>query len=173
MEKSLSTFLKQFSGVLSTSPSCSFTKFECQVIETQIFNDLNQKNKYTALDLPDNKNLILSKRNLGLVKQSFSKISSLNNFTIKSNTNTPCVSFNNTDFDLVIFEFGNLPIVKNNKNNKVLFLINYPSRRLYFLGFIKNEDIDFSNPEIVDSLNGVGQNFLLKKIDNINYFIND
>jgi hypothetical protein len=173
MEKYLSTFLRNYSGLLNSLPQCLYTKFECQNIEKSIFSDLNQKNKYVALDLPDNKNLVLSKRNFALVLNSLVKIESLKKFSIKTINNIHLLVAKKTTFDLIIFEFGNLPIIKNNNNDKALFLVNYPSQKVFFCGFIDHQKIDFNDSQYVEALNGVGQNYLLKKIEGLNYFIND
>lgn len=173
MRKYLSIFLSNYSSLLENLPQCTFSKYECQLIEEDIFVELSHKNKYTALDIPDNKNLILQKVKFSLVYSSFSKIVHLGKMNYRDINNIPSIISNKSTFEIVIFEFGQLPIVKNNKINKALFLVNYPSRKVYFFGFIDLQKIDFGNLEISEPINGMAQNYLLKKIDGLNFFIND
>lgn len=120
---------------------CEIHGFEIKKIEQQLAESLNKKNIYEALDIPDFKNVKDSKLLPKIIEISLKKLGLFKEFKIEKYF----LNIDNEKYKIVAFSSGDLPIIKYNNENLVLFMYQPGFKKIYYCGKLLKENISRSN----------------------------
>ena len=173
MNDNFRLFIKNFVPFIKNFKSCSILWQELNLIDQRIADQLNEKNRYTALDKPDVKIYMHRIRNYEIVKLFLQKMKIFDEYECYVKEANLYLDTNNKKYLVIVFEYGNLPVIPNNLDEGILFLVNKQNHRVYYCGILDSNKIDFKNTDMVGSVSGVKKQYLLNQIEDVLTFAYD
>lgn len=113
---------------------CDIYGYELKKFNQELAESINQKNIYTALDLPDFKDIKDVKLEASIIQHSCKKLKIGSQVTLLKGKSVKTLNIDGTDYQLILFPTGTIPEV-NLKNEKIIFFM-YQNKyqKIYYCG---------------------------------------
>jgi hypothetical protein len=113
---------------------CEIYGFELRNLEQELAESINQKNIYTALDLPDFKHIKEKKLESLMIKLACKKLKLGDDIIIETKLKVNILTIDNEMFQLIFFPSGTVPEV-DLKFEKLIFFMYQPKfKKIHYCG---------------------------------------
>lgn len=127
-------YLTKIIPLLSEFKICEIYNYELKKLDQELAESFNQKNIYTALDLPDFKNIKEVKLESNIIKLTCKKLNIGKDVSFLKENNYKILQIDDEKFQLIFFPFGTVPEI-DVKFKKIIFFMYQPKfKKIYFCG---------------------------------------
>jgi hypothetical protein len=138
-------YLTKVIPLLSEFRICDIYNYELKKLDQELAESINQKNIYTALDLPDFKNIKEVKLEASIINLTCKKLNIGKDINIIKENNYKILQIDNEKFQLIFFPSGSVPEI-DIKLEKIIFFMYQPKfQKIYFCGKYNLKKITKSN----------------------------
>jgi hypothetical protein len=127
-------YLTKIIPLLSEFKICEIYNYELKKLEQELAESINQKNIYTALDLPDFKNIKEIKLQANIIKLTCKKLNLGKDINVVKENNYKVLLIDDEKFQLIFFPSGSVPEVDVKLNNIIFFMYQPKFQKIYFCG---------------------------------------
>jgi hypothetical protein len=121
---------------------CEIYNYELKKLDQELAESMNQKNIYTALDLPDFKNIKEIKLESSVIKLSCKKLNIGNQANLEKENGIKLLNIDGEKYQLIFFPSGSVPEV-DIKSEKLIFFMYQPKfQKIYFCGIYNSKKLN-------------------------------
>lgn len=133
-------YLKTIIPLLKDFKFCNIYNYQLKKFVQELAESLNQKNIYTALDIPDFKFVKETKLEAKIIKLVCEKMKIGNVVEFYRSKRTKILEIDKKKFQLIFFPSGTIPEIEIDLENLIFFMYNENFEKIYFCGtfFLQN-----------------------------------
>lgn len=113
---------------------CDIYGYELKKFDQELADSMNQKNIYTALDLPDFKNIKDVKLEVSIIKHACKKLKIGNEINILKENDVKVLNIDGEKYQLILFPSGTVPEVNLKKEKLIFFMYKHKFQSIYYCG---------------------------------------
>jgi hypothetical protein len=114
--------------------TCEIYNFELNKLYQELAESMNQKNIYTALDLPDFVNIKEIKLETSIIKLTCKKLKIGNDVNFEKENGIKILNIDDEKYQLIFFPSGSVPEVSIKKEKLIFFMFQPKYQKIYYCG---------------------------------------
>ncbi len=116
---------------------CEIYNYELKKFDQELADSMNQKNIYTALDLPDFKNIKEVKLEARIIIHACKKLKMGDDINFIKENAYKILNIDGVNYQLIFFPSGTIPIVEIKLENLIFFMYQHKFQKIFFCGRLK------------------------------------
>jgi len=121
---------------------CEIYAYELNKLDQELAESINQKNIYTALDLPDFKHIKEIKLESSIVKLTCKKLNLGNQVDVEKENGFKILNLDGEKFQLIFFPSGIVPEINLRLEKLIYFMYQPKFQKIYFCGIQNLKKLD-------------------------------
>ena len=134
-------YLTEVIPLLNQFKICEIYGYELKRFDQELAESMNQKNIYTALDLPDFKDIREIKLESSIIKLTCKKMNLGNEVNLMKENNSKFLNIDGEKYQLVFFPSGSVPEIEINFNKLIFFMYQPKFQKIYYCGIFNLKNL--------------------------------
>jgi hypothetical protein len=124
---------------------CEIYNYELKKLDQELAESMNQKNIYTALDLPDFKNIKEIKLEASVIKLACKKLNIGIESNLEKENGAKILNIDGEKYQLIFFPSGSVPEIELKKEKLIFFMYQPKFQKIHFCGTLILKNLNASS----------------------------